>query len=102
MNFSGKTIVLGITGGIAAYKACDLIRELYRRNAQRVICIMTPAAEAFITPLTLQALSRQPVYTSELSVDASGVPVHIVLAQQADALLILPASTDAIAKLSHG
>lgn len=102
MNFDGKTIVIGITGGIAAYKACDLIRELYRRKAQRVICIMTPAAEAFITPLTLQALSRQPVYSSELAVDDSGVPVHITLAQQADALLILPASTDSIAKLSHG
>ncbi len=102
MDFSGKTIALGITGGIAAYKACDLIRELYRRGAQRVICIMTPSAEAFVTPLTLQALSRQPVYTSELSVDDSGVPIHIVLAQQADALVILPATADAIAKLSHG
>lgn len=102
MNFSGKTIAIGITGGIAAYKACDLIRELYRRNAERVICIMTPAAEAFITPLTLQALSRNPVYTSELSIDASGVPIHIVLAQQADALMILPATTNVIAKLSQG
>lgn len=102
MDFSGKTIALGITGGIAAYKACDLIRELYRRQAQRVICVMTPSAEAFITPLTLQALSRQPVYTSALAVDAGGVPIHIVLAQQADAFMILPATADSIAKLSHG
>lgn len=102
MDFTGKTIALGITGGIAAYKACDLIRELYRRNAERVICIVTPSAQAFISPLSLQALSRQPVYTSELSVDASGVPMHIVLAQQADALLILPATANTIAKLAHG
>ena len=102
MNFADKTIALGITGGIAAYKACDLIRELYRRGASRVICILTPSARAFVTPLTLQALSRQPVYDSELSVDASGVPIHIVLAQQADALLILPATADSIARLANG
>jgi phosphopantothenoylcysteine decarboxylase/phosphopantothenate--cysteine ligase len=102
MDFSGKTIAIGITGGIAAYKACDLIRELYRRGAARVICVMTDAAQAFITPLTLQALSRQPVYTSALSVEPSGVPIHIVLAQQADALLILPATADMMAKLAHG
>lgn len=102
MDFSGKTIVIGITGGIAAYKACDLIRELYRRNARRVLCILTPAAEAFITPLTLQALSREPVYSSEMAVDESGTPLHITLAQQADALLILPATADTIAKLAQG
>ncbi|HEY9745936.1 MAG TPA: bifunctional phosphopantothenoylcysteine decarboxylase/phosphopantothenate--cysteine ligase CoaBC [Oculatellaceae cyanobacterium] len=102
MDFSGKTIVIGITGGIAAYKACDLIRELYRLGAERVICILTPSAEAFVTPLTLQALSRQPVYSSELAVDPSGTPIHIVLAQQADALLILPATADCIAKLANG
>lgn len=102
MDFSGKTIALAVTGGIAAYKACDLVRELYRRGAHRVICLMSESAQAFITPLTLQALSRQPVYTSELSVDASGVPIHIVLAQQADALLILPVTADIMAKLAHG
>jgi phosphopantothenoylcysteine decarboxylase / phosphopantothenate---cysteine ligase len=102
MDFYGKTIAIAITGGIAAYKACDLIRELYRRNAHRVLCVMTPTAESFIPPLTLQALSRYPVYSSELSVDHAGVPIHIVLAQQADALVILPATADAIAKLAHG
>jgi phosphopantothenoylcysteine decarboxylase/phosphopantothenate--cysteine ligase len=102
MDFSGKTIVIGVTGGIAAYKACDLIRELYRRQAARVLCIMTPSAENFITPLTLQALSREPVYTSELAVDDSGTPLHITMAQQADALLILPATADTIAKLAAG
>lgn len=102
MDFSGKTIVVAITGGIAAYKACDLIRELYRRGAHRVLGIMTPTAEAFLPSLTVQALSRYPVYTSELSVDDHGVPIHIVLAQQADALLIVPATTDTLAKLAHG
>jgi phosphopantothenoylcysteine decarboxylase/phosphopantothenate--cysteine ligase len=63
---------------------------------------MTPTAESFISPLTLQALSRNPVYTSELAVDPTGIPIHIALAQQADALLILPATVDTIAKLAHG
>ncbi len=102
MDFKGKTIALGVSGGIAAYKACDLIRELYRQQTEQVVCLMTPAAEAFITPLTLNALSRQPVYTSELSVDAHGVPIHVRMAQQADALLIMPATADIIAKLAHG
>lgn len=102
MDFSGKTIALAVTGGIAAYKACDLIRELYRRNAHRVICVMTSTAESFIPSLTLQALSRFPVYASELAVDHAGVPIHIVVAQQADALLIVPATVDTIAKLAHG
>lgn len=102
MDFSGKTIAIAVTGGIAAYKSCDLIRELYRRGAHRVICIMTPTAESFIPSLTLQALSRFPVYSSELAVDHSGVPIHIVVAQQADALVIIPATTDTIAKLAHG
>jgi phosphopantothenoylcysteine decarboxylase/phosphopantothenate--cysteine ligase len=102
MDFSGKTIALAITGGIAAYKACDLIRELYRRNAARVLCIMTPTAESFVTPLTLQALSRFPVYADVMAVDHSGVPIHIVVAQQADALLVLPATADTLSKLAHG
>lgn len=102
MDFAGKTIAVGLTGGIAAYKACDLIRELYRRGAARVLAIMTPNAEAFLPALTLQALTRFPVYASELAVDSNGVPIHIVLAQQADALLILPATTDSLAKLAHG
>jgi phosphopantothenoylcysteine decarboxylase / phosphopantothenate---cysteine ligase len=102
MDFTGKTIAIGVSGGIAAYRVCDLIRELYRRGAYRVCCLMTPSAQAFITPLTLSALSRESVYTSELSVDATGVPWHIVLAQQADALLIIPATADTLAKLAHG
>ena len=63
---------------------------------------MTPSAQAFVTPLTLQALSRQPVYTSDLAVDETGVPIHIVMAQQADALLILPATANSMARMAHG
>jgi phosphopantothenoylcysteine decarboxylase / phosphopantothenate---cysteine ligase len=106
MNFYEKMIVIGITGGIAAYRACDLIRELYRLGAKRVSCVMTPSAQAFITPLTLEALSREPVYQSELSMDFStpsgGTPTHISLAQQADAFLIFPATVDTIARLANG
>ena len=102
MDFSGKTIAVAITGGIAAYKACDFVRELYRRKADRVLCIMTPNAKEFITPLTLQALSRYPVYSEALAVDHGGVPIHIVVAQQADALIILPATSDSLSKLANG
>lgn len=102
MNFSGKTIAIGICGGIAAYKACDLIRELYRQGAERVIPLMTQSAEAFITPLTLQSLSQEKVLRWDASIDEAGIPVHITLAQQADALLILPATVNTIAKLAHG
>lgn len=106
--FSGKTIALGICGGIAAYRACDLIRELYRQGAARVICLMTQSAEAFIPALTLEALSAQPVYRYNASVvtqensSQSGLPVHIQLAQEADLLLVMPATVNTIAKMACG
>ncbi|MBY0404922.1 MAG: hypothetical protein K2X66_13560, partial [Cyanobacteria bacterium] len=75
MDLTGKTIALAIPGGIAAYRACDLIRELYRRNAHRVIPILTPKATEFVSPLTLQALSREKVYVDDLAVDETGVPI---------------------------
>lgn len=100
--FQGKTIALGVCGGIAAYRAADLTRELYRRGASRVIALMTPAAERFLTPLTLEALTREPVHRDALSVDAHGVPQHIALAQCADALLIHPATANTLAKLAYG
>ncbi|MBX2860472.1 MAG: bifunctional phosphopantothenoylcysteine decarboxylase/phosphopantothenate--cysteine ligase CoaBC [Vampirovibrio sp.] len=102
MRFDNKTIVIGICGGIAAYKVCDLIRELYRKGAERVIPILTPNATQFVTPLTLQSLSRQAVYTDGLAVTEDGTPVHIAMAQQADALLILPATANTLAKLAGG
>lgn len=102
MDLRGKTVAIGVTGSIAAYRACDLIRELYRRGAARVIPLMTESAKEFITPLTLKALSQQPVYSSELEVDPLGMPIHIVLAQQADILVIMPATANTIANLAHG
>lgn len=102
MNFRDKTIAIGVCGGIAAYRVCDLIRELYRQGAKRVVCLMSDNAAEFITPLTLSALTRQPVYQDPLAVDERGIPVHIAIAQQADALLILPATCNILAKLAGG
>jgi phosphopantothenoylcysteine decarboxylase/phosphopantothenate--cysteine ligase len=107
MDFTGKTIAIGVTGGIAAYRACDLIRELFRLGAARVPCLMTDSALAFITPLTLEGLSRERVCVGALGMDynssgAAGTPSHIALAQQADALLIYPATADVLARLAQG
>ncbi|MDO9050501.1 MAG: bifunctional phosphopantothenoylcysteine decarboxylase/phosphopantothenate--cysteine ligase CoaBC [Methylotenera sp.] len=96
-----KSIVLGITGGIAAYKAAELVRLLVKANIE-VQVVMTEAACQFITPVTMQALSGKPVYTGMW--DASilnGMP-HIELSRSADAIVIAPASADFIAKLVHG
>lgn len=102
MDFSGRTILLGVAGGVAAYKACDIIRELYRRGVERVLVAMSESASQFISPLTLQALSKQPVISDHLAVDETGVPYHIAFAQQADAFLIIPATANTIAKLANG
>lgn len=102
MNLAGKRIVLGISGGIAAYRACDFIRELYRRGAEAVYAVMTPSAKEFITPLTLHSLTRHPVYEDAMGLDENGVPVHVALAQKGDALIILPATANLIARLAHG
>jgi len=101
MDFAGKHVVLGLCGGVAAYKACELIRELQRLGAT-VTAVMTLDAEAFITPLTLEALTHRPVVRGSLSVDEHGTPWHIALAQQGDVLVILPATANTIAKLAHG
>jgi phosphopantothenoylcysteine decarboxylase / phosphopantothenate---cysteine ligase len=96
-----KRILLGITGGIAAYKSADLVRRLKERGAD-VRVILTDAAQHFITPLTLQALSGNPVSTSLLDPAAEAAMGHIELAKWADMLLIAPASADIIARLAHG
>jgi phosphopantothenoylcysteine decarboxylase / phosphopantothenate---cysteine ligase len=98
---SSRTIVLGVTGGIAAYKAAQLVRLLVQQNYQ-VQVVMTEAACQFITPVTMQALSGKPVFMSMWdNVIANGMP-HIELSRQADAILVAPASADFIAKLVHG
>lgn len=96
-----KSLVLGITGGIAAYKAADLVRLLVKANIN-VQVVMTEAATQFITPLTMQALSGNPVFVGmwDSSID-NGMP-HIELSRNADAILIAPASAEFVAKLLHG
>ena len=94
-------ILLGISGGIAAYKACELTRLLKKRGAQ-VKVVMTPAAQEFVTPLSLQALSGEPVHTELLNPAAEAAMGHIELARWAHAIVIAPASADVLARLSAG
>jgi len=100
-SLTNKRILLGITGGIAAYKACEIIRRLKAKHAD-VRVVMTPAAQAFITPLTLQALSGNPVHTDLLDTEAEAAMGHIELAKWADYILIAPASADTIARIANG
>ena len=96
-----KKIILGVTGGIAAYKAAELVRLMIRQGME-VQVIMTDAACQFITPVTMQALSGRPVFTGMWeSGIANGMP-HIDLSRDADAILVAPASADFLAKLAHG
>ncbi|WP_417686123.1 bifunctional phosphopantothenoylcysteine decarboxylase/phosphopantothenate--cysteine ligase CoaBC [Pseudidiomarina gelatinasegens] len=98
---SGRRIVLGITGGIAAYKMPDLVRRLKDYGAD-VRCVITQGGQAFITPLTLQAVSGNPVHHDLLDPAAEAAMGHIELAKWADFVLIAPASANTIAQLAHG
>lgn len=100
-SLTNKRILLGITGGIAAYKAAELVRQFKTHNAD-VRVVMTQAAQEFITPLTLQALSGNPVHVSLLDHEAEAGMGHIELAKWADVILVAPASADFIARLSQG
>ncbi len=99
--FRDKVIIVGVTGGIAAYKTADLVSRLSKRGAQ-VYCIMTRSAREFITPLTLQTLSRNPVYTDMFAEPRQWNVEHISLADRADLFMIVPASANIIGKISHG
>lgn len=100
-ELSGKHIVLGLTGGIACYKAAELCRLLIK-NGATVQVVMTSAAEQFITPVTMQALSGRPVFGSQWDArEANNMP-HINLSREADAILVAPCSADFMAKLLHG
>jgi len=101
MELAGKTIVLGLTGGIACYKSAELTR-LFIKAGATVQVVMTDAATQFITPLTMQALSGRPVFTSQWDNRVDNNMAHIDLSREADAILIAPASTDFLAKLAHG
>lgn len=100
-SLTDKRILLGITGGIAAYKSAELVRRL-RDHGAEVRVVMTPAAAEFITPLTLQALSGNPVHTDLLDHAAEAAMGHIELARWADAVVIAPATANFIARLSNG
>ncbi len=100
-DLQGKHIVLGLTGGIAAYKAAELCRALIKEGAT-VQVVMTEGAEQFITSVTMQALSGRSVYTSQWDAREPNNMPHINLSREADAIVIAPASADFMAKLLHG
>jgi phosphopantothenoylcysteine decarboxylase / phosphopantothenate---cysteine ligase len=102
MSFlAGKTVVLGVTGGISAYKAAELCR-LLRKADVRVRVVMTRAATQFITPLTLQTLSGEKVALDLFDLEGEAEIGHIRLADEADLIVVAPATADAIARLAAG
>lgn len=100
-DLAGKHIVLGLTGGIACYKAAELCRAIVKEGAT-VQVVMTEAATQFITAVTMQALSNRPVYGSQWDAREPNNMAHINLSREADAILIAPCSADFISKLLHG
>jgi phosphopantothenoylcysteine decarboxylase / phosphopantothenate---cysteine ligase len=101
LELQGRHIVLGLSGGVACYKAAELTRELVKAGAA-VQVVMTEAAEHFITAVTMQALSNRAVFTSQWDARAANNMAHINLTREADAVLVAPASADFIAKLAQG
>ena len=95
------TVILGICGSIAAYKAADVASALVK-HGHEVHCVCTPTALRFVTPLTLMTLSRHPVISSFDEETQDWVPAHIALAQRADLLAIVPASANTMACMAHG
>ena len=101
MSESGKNIVLGISGSIAAYKAADLTSQLVKAG-HTVNVVMTKDAQEFITPLTLQVLSKKPVTSDLFDEKESWRPSHIQLADEADLFVVAPASANVVAQFAHG
>lgn len=99
--FAGKTILFGITGGISCYKALDVISQLKQAGAT-VYPLMTPAAQRFVTPLTVQTIAAQPVFADLWDLPRLGAVDHITLADRADALVVAPATADFIARVVAG
>jgi hypothetical protein len=98
---SAATIIVGVTGSIAAYKAAELVSKLVK-GAFEVHVVMTHGAQQFVAPLTFQTLSRHPVITSVFEGEHGWKPGHIDLAERADLLLVAPATANIIAELAHG
>jgi phosphopantothenoylcysteine decarboxylase len=101
MSLNGKSIVLGVTGSIAAYKAADLVSALVKRGA-RVQVVMTASAARFIAPLTLQTLSRNPVRLDLWEEEKDWQPGHIELADGADLFLVAPATAATLSRFATG
>jgi phosphopantothenoylcysteine decarboxylase/phosphopantothenate--cysteine ligase len=101
LQLDKRHVVLGLSGGIACYKAAELTRALIKAGAS-VQVVMTEAAEAFITPVTMQALSNRTVYTSQWDAREANNMAHINLTREADVLVVAPASADFIAKVANG
>src|SRR5437660_1068591 len=97
----GQRIALGVGGGIAAYKACDLVREL-KRAGGTVRVAMTAAAREFVTPLTFQSLSGEPVFTDPFDPAQDSAFGHLQLARWADLFIVAPATADLIARIRMG
>lgn len=100
-SFLNKNILLCITGGIAAYKSAEILR-LFKKNGADIRIVMTEAAKEFITPLTMQALSGNPIHNSLLDEKAEAAMSHIELAKWADIIIIAPCTAETMSKLAHG
>jgi phosphopantothenoylcysteine decarboxylase/phosphopantothenate--cysteine ligase len=100
-NLKGKKIILGVSGGIAAFKACEILRRLQEKGSE-IHVVLTQAAQKFVTPLTFQSLSQNPVHTDLFNLTEESEMSHIKLADEADLLLIAPATADLIGRLAHG
>ena len=101
MELDGKHLVVGMTGGIAAYKVCELVRRLQDEGAT-VQAVMTAGAQQFVTATTMQALSGRPVETDQWKSSTGNAMPHIELTRNADAIIVAPATADFLAKLAHG
>ena len=101
MDLKGKNIILGVCGGIAAYKVCDIIRGLVKLGAN-VECILTNNGSKFITPLTLQTLSKNKVYQNMFEEPVTWEMEHISLAKKADMIAVVPATADMMSRLACG
>ena len=101
MSLQGKKVLLGVSGGIAAYKSPDLVRRLNREGAQ-VTVMMTGAAKEFVSPTTFQAVSGSPVRDDLWDTNAEAAMGHIELARWADVILIAPATANTVARLAYG
>jgi len=97
----GREVVVAVCGGIAAYKVADVVSKLVQAGAGVTVC-MTAGAQKFVTPLTFEALSGRPVRTGTYSLVESSDPQHISLTERADLMLVVPATSNILAKVAHG